>query len=147
MLRFDIPAVPANVVRFEAFVTFVICWLALWLTPWLLALLVAQGLVRGFFGHHRCPSHLLWKVLFNRRGWQGELENAGAKMFANKILALASGVGLALFLAGSGLWIVPTALLIVFSFLEWAFSFCAACWVYGWWYQRFPPSGTASPPG
>lgn len=147
MLRFDVPAVPANVIRFEAFITFLVCWLALFLTPWLLALLVVQGLVRGFVGHHRCPSHLLWKQLFMRQGWQGAMENAGAKMFASKILLVAGSVGLGLFLAGSPLWMVPTVALIIFSFLEWAFSFCAACWVYGWWYQRFPPGGADSPPG
>ncbi|TVS13087.1 MAG: DUF4395 domain-containing protein [Wenzhouxiangella sp.] len=145
MLRFDVPAVPANVIRFEAFVTSLICCLALLLTPWLMALLVVQGLVRGLFGHHRCPSHLVWKKVFSHQGWEGAMENAGAKMFANKILLLASGVALALFLAGSALWVVPTIALIVFSFLEWAFRFCAACWVYALWYQRFPPSDTANP--
>lgn len=147
MLRFDVPQVSANVIRFEAFLTFVICWVALLVTPWVLALLVAQGLVRGFVGHHRCPSHLLWKKVFVGQGWQGPMENAGAKMFANKILLLASGVGLSLFLAGSQLWMVPTIALIVFSFLEWAFKFCAACWAYVLWYQRFPPSDAASPRG
>jgi hypothetical protein len=34
---------------------------------------------------------------------------------------------------------VPVAALLGFSFLEWAAAFCAACWVYGAWYQRFPP--------
>ena len=147
MLRFDVPAVPANVIRFEAFLTFLICWLALLVTPWILALLVGQALVRGFFGHHRCPSHLLWKKTLASKNWQGQMENAGAKMFANKILLLASGVGLALLLAGSELWVVPTIALIVFSFLEWAFKFCAACWVYALWYQRFPPSENANPQG
>ncbi|TVQ41289.1 MAG: DUF4395 domain-containing protein [Wenzhouxiangella sp.] len=145
MLRFDVPSVPANVIRFEAFITFVVCWLALFVTPWLLALLAVQGLVRGFIGHHRCPSHLVWKKALSSRGWQGPMENAGAKMFANKILLLASGAGLALFIANSGLWIVPTIALIIFSFMEWAFKFCAACWVYALWYQRFPPGDTGQP--
>ena len=72
------------------------------------------------------------------------MENAGAKMFANKILLLASAVGLGLFLAGNPLWQVPTIALIIFSFLEWAFKFCAACWVYAFWYQRFPPGDASS---
>lgn len=145
MLRFDVPQVAANVIRFEAFVTFLICWLALLVTPWLLILLAVQGLVRGFVGHHRCPSHLIWKQIFTRQAWQGPLENAGAKMFASKILLLASGVGLGLYLAGNALWVVPTMALILFSFLEWAFKFCAACWAYSFWYQRFPPSDAAQP--
>jgi len=105
-----------------------------------MALLVALGLVRGFFGHHRCPSHHLWKALMLRANCAGKLEDAGAKMFANKILFIASGVSLALFLSGSDLWMVPAGMLVVFATLEWAFSFCAACWVYGAWYRRFPPA-------
>ena len=65
--------------------------------------------------------------------------NAGAKMFAAKILLLASSVSLVLFLLGNELWKIPCVILIVFSFLEWALSFCAACWVYGLWYRFFPP--------
>jgi hypothetical protein len=49
--------------------------------------------------------------------------------------------GLGLYLAGSTLWVVPCIALIVFSTLEWALSFCAACWAYGVWYQKFPPKG------
>jgi hypothetical protein len=98
-----------------------------------------QGFVRGFIGHHRCPSHLLWKKIAESRKWGGKKENAGAKMFANKILFLASGVSMVLYFSGSGLWVVPCAALIVFSFMEWALSFCAACWAYGFWYQHFPP--------
>jgi hypothetical protein len=63
-------------------------------------------------------------------------------MFANKILFIASMVALALLAAGSPMWKLPVGVLIVFSFLEWALAFCAACWVYGAWYRRFPPAGT-----
>lgn len=141
MLRFDIPQVWSNVVRWEAFVTFAACLLALALSPWLMALLAVQGAVRGFAGHHRCPSHAFWKRLFLLAGWPGRKENAGAKMFANKLLFVASAVSLSLYLLGSPLWVVPCAALAVFSFMEWALSFCAACWVYGAWYRRFPPTG------
>lgn len=61
MLRFDVPQVWSNVIRWEAFMTFVLSLIALLLAPWVMLLLVAQGFVRGFIGHHRCPSHLLWK--------------------------------------------------------------------------------------
>jgi len=141
MLRFDVPLVWSNVIRWEAFISHVVCWIALLLWPWVLALLVIQGFVRGFIGHHRCPLHLVWKRLFEASGRAGRKENAGAKMFANKILFIASSVALVLFALGSPLWQIPCIALIVFSFLEWAFSFCAACWVYGAWYQRFPPKG------
>lgn len=57
---------------------------------------------------------------------------------------MASSASLALFAAGSNLWVVPCSMLIVFSFLEWAQSFCAACHVYGAWYRRYPP-GNAEP--
>jgi len=141
MLRFDVPQVWSNVIRWEAFITFALCWVALLVFPWVLVVLVVQGFIRGFIGHHRCPAHLLWKKLFESRGWGGKKENAGAKMFANKILFLASGVGTVLLIAGSPIWQIPTIALIIFSFMEWAFSFCAACWVYGAWYKRFPPTG------
>jgi len=142
MLRFDVPQVWSNVIRWEAFVTFVICWLALFVSPWFMALLMVQGAVRGFAGHQRCPSHLLWRWLFLASGNAGKKENAGPKMFAAKILFIASAVSMALFLYGSPLWKVPCIALIIFSFFEWALAFCAACWVYGAWYRRFPPTAT-----
>lgn len=141
MLRFDIPQVWSNAVRLDAFMTTLICLLALLVSPWFMALLVLQGAVRGFFGHHRCPSHLAWKFLLLRIKHASKKEDAGAKMFASKILLLASAVSLTLFLAGSSLWVVPCTALIVFSTAEWALSFCAACWAYGVWYRKFPPTG------
>jgi hypothetical protein len=142
MLRFDLPRVPANVIRFEAFLVFVVVLLALAFTPWLLLITAVQGLVKGFFGHTREPLHRLWTSLFKARGWQGKLEDAGAKMFAAKLLFIASTVALVLAASGSGLWKVPAGVLVLFSFLEWALAFCAGCWAYGAWYKRFPPSGT-----
>jgi hypothetical protein len=139
MLRFDIPPVPANVIRWEAFLTSVIALLALLLTPWLLLILILQGFVRGFLGHYRCPSHRLWRTLFERWGCAGKLENAGAKMFAGKILMIASVVGFGLWLANIALWKIPCVILVIFASLEWAVSFCAACWVYSAWYRFFPP--------
>lgn len=141
MLRFDVPQVWSNVIRFEAMLTTLVCVLALFVSPWLMALLVLQGAVRGFIGHHRCPSHLLWKALLARFGRAGRKEDAGAKMFASKLLFVASSASLGLYVAGSELWVVPSIALIAFATAEWAFSFCAACWVYGAWYRRFPPSG------
>jgi len=139
MLRFDVPQVWSNVIRWEAFITFVVCIVALLGFPWVMLLLVVQSFIRGFIGHHRCPAHLLWKKLFETQGWAGKKENAGAKMFANKLLFIASSAAVLLFVYGSGLWIVPCIVLVVFSSMEWALSFCVACWAYGYWYQHFPP--------
>lgn len=140
MLRFDVPQVWSNVIRWEAFVTFVLSGSAvLFGLPWLMLILVVQGAVRGFIGHHRCPAHLLWKKIAEARQWGGKKENAGAKMFANKLLFLAGSASLLLFFSGSTLWVIPASALVVFSCLEWALSFCVACWAYGLWYQHFPP--------
>ncbi|MEZ2720744.1 DUF4395 family protein [Paenalcaligenes hominis] len=139
MLRFDVPPVWSNVARWEAFVSFVISGLALLYSPWLMIILLVQGLVRGFMGPQTCPAHRLWNYGFERLGWAGRKENAGAKMFANKVLALASTVALIAYAMGSSMWQVPVTALLIFTSLEWAFSFCAACWVYGAWYRWFPP--------
>ena len=141
MLRFDIPPVFSNVIRWEAFLVFCICLIALFVSPWVLLILPVQGFIKGFFGHHKCPSHLLWKTLFVKQGWQGHKENAGAKMFASKILFIAGSVASALFLMGSTRWQIPCTAVLIFSFMEWAFSFCAACYVYGAWYRFFPSKG------
>lgn len=139
MLRFDVPPVNANVVRFEAFITFAFCAIALFGFPYLLPLLAIMGLVRGFFGHRKCLSHIVFAHLMNKANIAGEKENAGAKMFANKLLFVAATVASVLFFTGNSFWVVPTVALVIFSSLEWAFSFCAACWVYGFWYKLFPP--------
>ena len=49
MLRFDLPAVSANVIRWEAVITFIVCNLALFVSPWFMAILVVQALVKDFF--------------------------------------------------------------------------------------------------
>ncbi|MBD3893160.1 DUF4395 domain-containing protein [Hydrogenophaga sp.] len=140
MLRFDLPQVWSNVIRWEAFLTFVICCVSLLVGfAWLLPLLTVQGFVRGFIGHQHCPLHRVWRKLFEARQWGGKKEDAGAKMFANKLLFLASGISFTLFMLGSPLWIVPCIALVIFSFMEWAFSYCAACSAYGVWYRKFPP--------
>jgi hypothetical protein len=140
MLRFDIPRVRANAARVDAFVTHVLCWLALLVSPWFMVVPLVQGAVRGFVGPHRCPSHRLWSLLLERTGHAGALEDAGPKMFAAKVLVVGGGATLARYAAGLPVWRVPCVVLLVFSFLEWALSFCAACQVYGAWYRRFPPS-------
>jgi hypothetical protein len=139
MLRFDIPPVNSNVVRLEAFITFSFCLAALLGYPYLLPLLALMGLVRGFWGHYKCPSHRLFTKIMVRLNIAGKKENAGAKMFANKILFVAATIASILFYSGNSLWKVPATALVIFSTLEWLFSFCVACWVYGYWYKLFPP--------
>lgn len=139
MLRFDIPPVWSNVARWEAFVSFLISGIALLYSPWVMIILLAQGVIRGFMGPQKCPSHRLWNYIFEGLGWAGHKENAGAKMFANKVLALASTVTVIAYAVGSSMWQIPVTALLIFTSLEWAFSFCAACWVYGAWYRWFPP--------
>ncbi|MFM6961486.1 MAG: DUF4395 family protein [Polynucleobacter victoriensis] len=139
MLRFDIPPVNANVARLEAFITFSFCVIALLGFPYLLPVLALMGFVRGFFGHYKCPSHRLFTKIMTAMNIAGKKENAGAKMFANKLLFIAATVASVLFFMGIDLWKVPTSILVVFSTLEWAFSFCVACWSYGYLYKFFPP--------
>ena len=139
MLRFDIPPVNANVARFEAFITFAFCAIALLGFPYLLPVLALMGFVRGFFGHYKCPSHRLFTKVMIDMNIAGKKENAGAKMFANKLLFVAATVASVLFFMGIDLWKVPAGVLLVFSTLEWALSFCIACWSYSYWYKLFPP--------
>jgi hypothetical protein len=139
MLRFDVPPVYSNVVRVEAFVTTLISAIALLGYPFLMPILAVMGLIRGFVGHQKCPSHRLLTKLLLGMDKAGHKENAGAKMFANKILLIASVVASILYFMGNSMWVIPTTALLIFSSLEWAFSFCAACWVYGVWYKMFPP--------
>jgi hypothetical protein len=98
-----------------------------------------MGFIRGFFGHYKCPSHRLFTKIMTGMKLEGKKENAGAKMFANKILFIAATVASILLYSGNDLWKVPATILVIFSTLEWAFSFCAACWAYGFWYKFFPP--------
>ena len=139
MLRFDIPPVSANVARLEAFITFSFCLIALLGFPYLLPVLALMGFIRGFFGHYKCPSHRLFTKIMTALNIAGKKENAGAKMFANKLLFIAATVASVLFFMDIDLWRVPSSILVVFSTLEWAFSFCVACWSYGYWYKLFPP--------
>lgn len=139
MLRFDLPRVWSHVTRLEAFVNFLVCVAALLWSPWLMLILVAQGFIRGFLGHYRCPMHRVLAWGLQHKGLAGKLENPGAKMFANKVLFIASGMAVLLYVSGSSLWIVPCSMLALFTTLEWALSFCAACRVYGMWYSMFPP--------
>lgn len=139
MLRFDVPPVWSNVTRLEAFISFLVSAAALLFTPWLMVIPAFQGFVRGFLGHHKCPAHHAGIKLLTACNRAGKQENAGAKMFANKVLFLASTIAVIAYALGSSIWVIPVTALVIFTTLEWAFSFCAACWAYGAWYSKFPP--------
>ena len=139
MLRFDVPPVWSNVTRLEAFISFCVCILAFTISPWFMVIPLVQGFIRGFVGHYKCPAHRIGASLAEKYNWGGNKENAGAKMFANKILFVAATVAVLSSALGGNLWQVPVTALLIFTTLEWAFSFCAACWVYGTWYKHFPP--------
>lgn len=109
MLRFDIPPVNANVARFEAFITFSFCLIALLGFPYLLPVLAVMGFIRGFFGHYKCPSHRLFTKIMTHMNIAGKKENAGAKMFANKLLFIAATVASFLFFMDIDLWKFPQA--------------------------------------
>jgi Domain of unknown function (DUF4395) len=135
MLRFDLPQVAANAARIDAVVVFVVSAAALLGWPYSLPLIAAQGLVRGFFRHGLEPMHRRVHALLAARGWVGKLTDAGPKMFANKVLFVAATAASTLWLADLPAWKVPVTALLLFSFLEWAFSFCAACWAYTAFYK------------
>src|SRR5690625_4760517 len=115
MLRFDVPPVWSRVTRWEAFISFVIATAAYFISPWFMIILAVQGFVRGFLGHYKCPSHRLWAKLFESNDWGGQKENAGAKMFANKILFIAATVSVVAYALGSGIWQIPVIALLIFT--------------------------------
>ncbi len=135
MLRFDIPNVDSNAYRFQAALTFAISAAYLF-TPygWLAVVLAFGGLLRGFVSPHKCPSYLAFAAITRGMGKQ-KMVNAGAKMFADKIVAIAGAVMFGTWLAGSAVGDIPAVALLLFSFIDLTTGFCAACWVYGWWYR------------
>lgn len=135
MLRFDIPKVDANAYRFQAALTFAISAAYLF-TPygWLAIVLALGGLLRGFVSPHKCPSYLAFAAITRRIGKQ-KMVNAGAKMFADKIVAIAGAVMFGTWLAGSPIGDIPAVVLLVFSLIDLTTGFCAACWAYAMWYR------------
>lgn len=135
MLRFDIGPVCANAYRLQAAMSFAIAAAYLF-TPykWLAFLLAAGGAIRGFMSPHRCVSYRLFSGITARFGAR-KLQNAGSKMFADKIVAIA---GLAMgvsWLAGSGIGMIPAWAILGFALIDLLTGFCAACWAYGLWYR------------
>lgn len=129
MLRFDIAPVCSNAYRIQAAVTLAVSALYFF-TPykWVAVVLALGGLLRGFVSPHKCPSYLAFSGL-------AKPINAGAKMFADKLVAIAGSVMLASWLLGSDIGNIPAAVLMLFAAIDLVSGFCAACWAYGLWYK------------
>jgi len=135
MLRFDIAPVCSNAYRFQAAMSFTIAALYLF-TPyqWVSILLAVGGFLRGFVSPHRCLSYRLFSTLTGKLGLT-KTQNAGSKMFADKIAGIA---GLAMFvtwLNGSDIGLIPATAILIFAFIDLVSGFCAACWAYTLWYR------------
>lgn len=135
MLRFDIPPVCANAYRLQAAMSFAIAAIYLY-TPyqWVSLLLAVGGLLRGFVSPHKCLSYKAFAGAMQRFGL-GRSQNAGSKMFADKIAGIAGTAMFVTWLLGSGIGAVPAYAILIFAFIDLATGFCAACWAYGAWYK------------
>ncbi len=135
MLRFDIAPVCSNAYRIQAAVTLAVSAIY-FLTPykWVALILALGGLLRGFVSPHKCPSYLAFSALTRKLGLAKTI-NAGAKMFADKLVAIAGSIMLVTWLLGSEIGLIPAAVLMVFAFIDLVSGFCAACWAYTMWYR------------
>ncbi len=135
MLRFDIAPVDSNAYRFVATASFAVAALYLF-TPykWVSLILAIGGFVRGFISPHKCPSYKLFEKLTARLGWVKKV-NAGSKMFADKIAAVAGTAMVVTWLLGSSVGNIPATAILIFAFLDLSTGFCAACWAYAAWYR------------
>ncbi|MCL2635317.1 MAG: DUF4395 domain-containing protein [Betaproteobacteria bacterium] len=135
MLRFDIPQVCGNAYRLQSAMNFTIAALYLF-TPyrWVSLLLVMGGFLRGFVSPHRCLSYRLFSGITGKLGW-AKMQNAGSKMFADKVAFALGTVMAASWLLGSEIGTIPAAAIVIFALLDLLTGFCAACWIYTLWYR------------
>ncbi|CAM5338452.1 DUF4395 family protein [Thauera mechernichensis] len=135
MLRFDIAPVCSNAYRFQAAVTLAVSAIYFF-TPyqWVAIILALGGALRGFVSPHKCPSYLAFSALTRKLGMAKPI-NAGAKMFADKLVAIAGTIMFVTWLMGSEIGLIPAAVLMVFAFIDLVSGFCAACWAYAMWYK------------
>lgn len=135
MLRFDISPVDSNAYRFVATVNFSLAALYLF-TPykWVAFIIAFGGFLRGFISPHRCPSYLIFAKITAKLGWVKKV-NAGSKMFADKIAAVAGLAMTVTWLLGSSVGQIPAGAILIFAFLDLSTGFCAACWAYAAWYR------------
>jgi len=135
MLRFDIAPVCSNAYRFQAAVTLAVSAIYFF-TPyqWVAIILALGGALRGFVSPHKCPSYLAFSALTRKLGMAKPI-NAGAKMFADKLVAIAGTIMFVTWLMGAEIGLIPAAVLMVFAFIDLVSGFCAACWAYAMWYK------------
>ena len=135
MLRFDIAPVDSNAYRFVATVSFLVAAVYLF-TPyqWVAVILAVGGFIRGFISPHKCPSYKVFERISRRFGWTKKV-NAGSKMFADKIAAVAGTAMTVTWLLGSWVGTIPATAILIFAFLDATTGFCAACWAYAAWYR------------
>lgn len=138
MLRFDIPPICASAYRFQAAMSFSIAALYLF-TPfkWLAFLLAFGGLLRGFVSPHKCLSYRIFSGLSAKLGIP-KMQNAGSKMFADKVAAIAGLVMGISWLLDSSFGMVPATAILIFALIDLVSGFCAACWAYTLWYKLRP---------
>lgn len=135
MLRFDIAPVCSNAYRFQATMSFAIAAIYLF-TPyqWVSLLLAVGGFIRGFVNPHKCLSYKLFAGITGKLG-MSKMQNAGSKMFADKIAAIAGTAMFVTWLLGSSVGVIPAYAILIFAFIDLATGFCAACWAYGAYYK------------
>lgn len=135
MLRFDIAPICSNAYRFQAAMSFAIAALYLF-TPyqWVAFLLVLGGFLRGFVSPHKCLSYKLFAGLTGKLGLS-RMQNAGSKMFADKVAFIAGAVMVGSWLLGSEIGLIPATAILIFAAIDLVTGFCAACWAYGLWYK------------
>ena len=135
MLRFDIAPVDSNAYRLVATVSFSVAALYLFTSfQWASLILAVGGFIRGFISPHKCPSYKLFETIMARLGRVKKV-NAGSKMFADKIAAVAGTVMVVTWLMGSSIGTIPAIAILIFAFLDLSTGFCAACWAYAAWYR------------
>ena len=138
MLRFDIAPICSSAYRFQAAMSFAIAALYLF-TPykWVSLLLAFGGLLRGFVSPHKCASYKLFSRLTDKLG-VAKMQNAGSKMFADKVVAIAGTVMFVSWMLDSGIGMIPATAILIFALIDLVTGFCAACWAYGLWYRLKP---------
>ena len=140
MLRFDIAPVCSNAYRLQALMSTTIAAIYLF-TPykWVAIFLAVGGFIRGFVSPHKCLSYKLFASI-TRTLKLSKMQNAGSKMFADKIAAIAGTVMFVSWLLGSSIGNIPGYAILVFAFIDATTAFCVACWAYTAWYKMKAPA-------
>lgn len=100
---------------------------------WILAVLLFDFLSRGFGFQQYSIFKIVSEYITELLNIQPTYTNAGPKQFAARIGALISLASLVTYFADLQVVSYGTAgILLFFSFLEAAFSFCLACKIYPW---------------